>query len=304
VSLALQARRARSHQPRFTLSVAILGLLLASSVAPVSAATGSITIGHGGGADGEIGGTFSSIGGAPWEFDGVCYGDVGTAFFEYFDAFIEARTAFEFPVTGLPEGAAITSASLSLFHNTGSASETLAIYGYVGDGTISADDMVVTGTPVIFTSEVYVYEDHDVTAMLTPEVISAGWAGFSLRAEPPIFEGTGSAHGFNCPTMLFYPILTINYVVGDPDEDADGVVDTEDACPGSVPDAFPELKQNRYSYDGTGLVSGLASNPPYTIEQTGGCSATQIIGAMGLGHAHKRFGLSRSALEAWIAALP
>jgi len=88
-----------------------------------------------------------------------------------------------------------------------------------------------------------------------------------------------------------------------PDEDHDGVLDGDDVCPGTVTDGFPQLMANRYSYDGTALVSGRSSNPPHTIQETGGCSATQIIAAMGLGPGHQRFGLSRSALEAWIAAL-
>ncbi len=68
-------------------------------------------------------------------------------------------------------------------------------------------------------------------------------------------------------------------------------------------DAFPHLMANRYSYDGTALVSGLASNPPHSIQETGGCSAMQIIAATGGGGGHEKFGLSRSTLEAWIASL-
>jgi len=88
-----------------------------------------------------------------------------------------------------------------------------------------------------------------------------------------------------------------------PDEDHDGVLDADDVCPGTVTDAFPQLMPNRYSYDRTELVSGHPKNPPRSIQETGGCSAMQIIAAMGLGAGHERFGLSRSALEAWIAAL-
>jgi hypothetical protein len=88
------------------------------------------------------------------------------------------------------------------------------------------------------------------------------------------------------------------------DEDQDGVLDADDVCPGTVTDAFPQLKANRYTYDGTALESGLTNNPSHTIQETGGCSAMQIITAMGLGAGHYRFGLSRSALEAWIAAIP
>jgi hypothetical protein len=282
----------------------VLGLLVALSVAPVSAGTGSISIGNGGD-DGEIGDSFFSVDfGQLWRWSGLCDGDVGTAFDTHFNAWVEARTALEFPITGLPAEATITSATLSLSHAYGNETETLAIYGYAGDGTIDAADVVVTGTPVTFASATPVVENHDVTAFITPDVIAAGWAGFSIRAEPPIFEGTGSAHAIECPSMLHYPILTIEYVTEDPDEDLDGVPDPDDLCPGTVTDSFPQLSENRYSYDGTGLVSALAGNPPYTIEQTGGCSAMQIIAAMELGGGHEKFGLSRGALEEWIAALP
>jgi hypothetical protein len=285
---------------RFTLVVAILGLLVAIPVGPASAGSGTITIGNGG-ADGEIGGTFSNVNGGPWLSDGGCFGDVGTLFTH--DMWIEARTAFEFPVAEQP-GTTISSATLTLSHSVGDASETIAIYGYAGDGTISAADMVVTGTPHIFASSAPVVEVHDVTSLLTLDVNTPGWAGFSIRAEPPVFEDPGSAHAFECPQMLHFPILTITYEFEDPDEDLDGVINDEDVCPGSVPDTFPQLKENRYRYDGTGLVSGLSSNPPYTIQQTGGCSAMQIIAAMGLGAGQERHGLSRGSLDAWIAALP
>lgn len=159
--------------------------------------------------------------------------------------------------------------------------------------------MVVTGTPIVFASATPVVEDHDVTALLTPAVLAAGWAGFSLRAEPPVFTDLGSAHAFECPRNLHFPVLTIEYFI----EDLDGVIDADDLCPGTVIDTFPQLMDNRYSYDGTALVSGLASNQPHTIQETGGCSAGQIIAAMGLGGSHVRFGLLRSKLEAWIAAL-
>ncbi len=90
----------------------------------------------------------------------------------------------------------MTSATLSLRHATGNASEPIAIYGYAGNGTMEEADVVVTGVPITFASASPVYEHHDVTALLTPDVFAAGWAGFSLRAEPPVFEGSGSGHDF------------------------------------------------------------------------------------------------------------
>lgn len=291
----------RARTRRLILPLA-LTLLLAISVAPVSAGTASISIGNGG-ADGEIGDGFSSINGGPWQWNGMCDGDVGTAFFIDQGWWVEARMVLEFPIIGLPAEATITSATLSLSHAVGSASDTIAIYGYPGDGTTDAGDVVVTGTPILFSSAARIIDHHDVTALLTPAVLAAGWAGFSLRAEPPIFTDLGSAHAFECPSMLHYPILTIEYFIEDPDGDLDGVIDADDLCPETVVDTFPQLMDNRYSYDGTALVSGLSSNQPHTIQETGGCSASQIIAATGLGGSHERFGLLRSKLEAWIASL-
>jgi hypothetical protein len=90
------------------------------------------------------------------------------------------------------------------------------------------------------------------------------------------------------------------------DEDGDGVSDPDDSCAGTVlPDRFPELKTNRYAANATGtFVSGLRNAPVYTAVQTKGCSGIQIIALEGLGAGHIRYGLSRSSLEAFIAAHP
>jgi hypothetical protein len=78
----------------------------------------------------------------------------------------------------------------------------------------------------------------------------------------------------------------------------------EDLCPGTVlPDVLARhLKKNRYA----ATVDGFASTDGvvvYTLADTGGCSATQIIERAGLGKGHTKFGISRSALEAWIASI-
>lgn len=92
-----------------------------------------------------------------------------------------------------------------------------------------------------------------------------------------------------------------------PDSDGDGVLDVDDICPGSViPETGDfELKKNRFAVDVDGNfvdVDGTFSG--YTIGDTGGCSATQIIEDGGYGLGHERFGITRSVLESWIAMLP
>jgi hypothetical protein len=91
----------------------------------------------------------------------------------------------------------------------------------------------------------------------------------------------------------------------DVDDDGDAVADIDDTCPGTVlPDVISELKVNRFAANADGAfldAAGKASG--YTIADTGGCSAAQIIAAAGLGSAHTRFGITRSALDAWVASV-
>ena len=91
------------------------------------------------------------------------------------------------------------------------------------------------------------------------------------------------------------------------DADGDGVCGNIDLCPGTeLPDEpTVELWGNRFAakVDGTfdagkGKFDGL-----YTLENTQGCSATQIIALEGLGQRHTQYGISKSALEAFIASL-
>lgn len=91
------------------------------------------------------------------------------------------------------------------------------------------------------------------------------------------------------------------------DGDADGVVDADDLCPGTTVDAIPseDLRSSRYGwYGGSEFVAGSDDAPVFTIADTGGCSATQVIAQQGLGAGHLRFGVSLGELRKWIEALP
>ena len=91
----------------------------------------------------------------------------------------------------------------------------------------------------------------------------------------------------------------------DADADGDGVSDVDDVCPGTVlPDKIPGLKVKRFAANDAGVFVDAKGTPSgYRIADTGGCSATQIIAAAGLGNAHNRFGITRSGLDAWVASL-
>ena len=96
----------------------------------------------------------------------------------------------------------------------------------------------------------------------------------------------------------------------DQDDDNDGVADEKDRCAGTViPDpVIPSsgtLKNNRYALlDGDLIFDGGGATPPYTTSTTGGCNATQIADAMGLGVSHYEYGITRSVLNTWIASQP
>jgi hypothetical protein len=285
--------RARVIRAKVVFILIILGLALAVTASPVAAASGSLVVGPGPG-----GGFFSVSGSGVWMVNPTCY--TGHTEDEFLSA--DYRFALEFPVTGLPADATITSATLALHTAVPSEAGQTAIYGYAGNGSMEPADVAVSGTPVLFTpTNSNDRESHDVTALFTPDVVTAGWAGFSVRQEP---LGTTFTN-WTCPDGELFPVLTVNYTTPDPvvDEDGDGVVDAADLCPGTVVDGFADLKPNRYTYDGTALVSEFSHNAPYTMEQTGGCSAAQIMAAMDVG-GPDRFGLSRPKLEAWVASVP
>jgi hypothetical protein len=96
----------------------------------------------------------------------------------------------------------------------------------------------------------------------------------------------------------------------DDDADGDGVCGDVDQCAGTTfPDDVPTeyLGVNRFAdTDGDGkfdTVSPKGKGPGryYTIEDTAGCSCSQIIDALDLGEGHSMYGCSISAMDDWKA---
>ncbi|MFC5788920.1 hypothetical protein ACFPPE_03540 [Agromyces tardus] len=87
------------------------------------------------------------------------------------------------------------------------------------------------------------------------------------------------------------------------DADRDGVADSSDSCPSTtLPDSVKKPLSGRYSarstgsfLDGTGVSSGLK------VIDTGGCSATQIVKALGLGRTDQQSGITLTTLKNWAA---
>ncbi|MCD2443054.1 hypothetical protein LQ757_12295 [Agromyces sp. SYSU K20354] len=91
------------------------------------------------------------------------------------------------------------------------------------------------------------------------------------------------------------------------DGDGDGVTDDADVCPGTDLAAESDapsksLKPNHLWSTADGFVDRTGS-VVYSFEDTGGCSATQIIAAAALGGGHAKFGISSAAMAAWISGL-
>ena len=94
------------------------------------------------------------------------------------------------------------------------------------------------------------------------------------------------------------------------DEDGDGVCGDVDVCAGTeLTESVPteRLGTNRFALvDGDGTfdtVSPKGRGPlrSYTIQDTHGCSCSQIIEAHDLGAGHSKFGCSISAMDDWVA---
>ena len=105
------------------------------------------------------------------------------------------------------------------------------------------------------------------------------------------------------------PSSSFDIVVLSADADADGVLDGDDNCPGTIiPESMPtrSLGVNRFSLVGgdnvfdTTAPNGKGPRLSYTTADTAGCSCTQIIEVQGLDNGHTKFGCSISAMDDWV----
>jgi hypothetical protein len=191
---------ASSHRRVLIALVTFTLSLMAVAAAPVAAGSGSLPI-----STGQVSDSFETTdGGTTWVvlgLPGYCRSGTGAASTLSFN--------LEFPLTGLPTGATITGATLALRSSSTQGFALHAIYGYAGDGSITALDAAVSGSPVTFTPTTTASrEDHDVTSLMTAAMVTAGWAGFAVRQEPP---EAATFTSWDCINTALYPILTIEY---------------------------------------------------------------------------------------------
>ncbi|TNF38263.1 MAG: DUF5011 domain-containing protein [Deltaproteobacteria bacterium] len=96
------------------------------------------------------------------------------------------------------------------------------------------------------------------------------------------------------------------------DADGDGVCGDVDLCVETeLPESVPTVRlgTNRWAdVDGDGVFDttapkGQGPGRAYTIEDTAGCSCTQIVAATGVGYGHLKNGCSISVMDCWTACV-
>ena len=127
--------------------------------------------------------------------------------------------------------------------------------------------------------------------------------------------------------------LVVAGASGEGDADGDGVSDASDMCADTTFTAGPaDLTPKGDSANAKAKSNGKSAKPKrnqnqgtlkpnhswstgdagfvdrtgaigYTLEETGGCSAEQIIAAAGLGKGHLKHGISVGAMKKWVASL-
>jgi predicted extracellular nuclease len=163
------------------------------------------------------------------------------------------------------------------------------------------------------------YLDHALAnASLRPQVIGA-YVWHINADEIPVFDyndgirdsGEASFERESTALEIFSPdayrssdhdpvIIDIGF-----DSDADGVLDGQDYCAGTViPEAVPTqgLRGNRWALVNSDLLfdTNGRSKESFSTADTAGCSCEQIIVATGAGGGHEKFGCSTGLLKDWI----
>jgi hypothetical protein len=153
--------------------------------------------------------------------------------------------------------------------------------------------------------------DHALTSQtLSAEVSGTEFGRGNADVPASLFTDDGSVVPGNLPLRSSDHDGMVVFIAKD--EDADGVPNDLDMCPGTV---APEpnvptngvLGSNRWALldDDDPLVFDQAlpqagSHASYTLGDTAGCSCEQIIEAQGLGNGHTKAGCSNGEMEAWV----
>jgi hypothetical protein len=125
-------------------------------------------------------------------------------------------SALEFDISSIPSGATISSAGLRLRDALGSGTESLQLYGYQGNGTITDGDMSAGSLLFNFAPSTNP-TSYNVTSFIQSLVNgTTSWAGFNIRfpsAYNPLTPMISESEIFDNNFELYPPQLTVEYTV-------------------------------------------------------------------------------------------
>lgn len=253
--------RGRSLRTGALGAVGGIALAVALAVSPASAAKP----GNGGGGGGGGGGTIVASATCA-SFEGLT---VTTATPSYTGVSLRSGEAITARVTPAAPGDEIylsASLGLSLYFASGPAEQGYT-YRAGADGVYSLGWWVRTASGATASGVTWTFDCSSVTGGTTP---------------PP-------------PTTTTPPPTTTA------DDDRDGVVNSADACKGTVlPDSISKPAAGSYYANSSGaFVDGTGRAAGITVVDTGGCSATQIASALKLKGKDAKSGIALSALTSW-----
>ena len=139
------------------------------------------------------------------------------------------------------------------------------------------------------------------TAFLPPYAI---WPQVRVLMKQKPDQIFGRTIGMLVVTLLVMAFPSLSYAT---DSDTDGVPDTIDQCPNTVPDTgkVPRLELKVGHFVLTTLGSGATfdtrepAQTSFSIDDTAGCSCAQLIDKLQLGKKARRYGCSIGTLEEW-----
>ncbi|MCD2443083.1 hypothetical protein LQ757_12440 [Agromyces sp. SYSU K20354] len=193
---------------------------------------------------------------------------------------------------------------VTIFRSGIEATTTLSVYD--GDGTSGEP----VSTQLVSFADDFGFEPRVFTLEAPLPVVAGNRYSFEFEHIPECQNQAfvWGAYGYNGGTSFLDDVaqadldLAFRVVIDTSDEDGDKVADAADQCAGTTFGDAPDLRPNRLW---STSVAGFADRDGvirYTLADTAGCSAEQIIAAAGLGKGHGAHGISVGALRDWVAA--
>ena len=138
--------------------------------------------------------------------------------------------------------------------------------------------------------------DEPSTSGLKFQAPAAGTYNFGWSLEASGTRPSSLTWSFTCSTGS-------GSTGGTTDSDRDGVANAGDACSNTtLPDSVQRKVAGRYYALSTGrFVDGTGAAAGVTVVDAGGCSAAQIVSALGLGKTDSRSGITLTTLKNWAA---